>query len=423
MSILISKSTSGQTLDSVIEDNITEVNVIELDSGLVSDLPLRFITDQDTGLYNSTANNMVFVTNGSNKLLVGNTQNVSYLPFRVPDGTVSIPSISFSSDPDTGIYWVSSGKVSVVSNGVDKFMVDNNSIDLNTGMAINFNDSGSYGPIQIASNNTTSLDLKSIGGSGIITQDAYFTKIKTRGDTSTSIFAIESQDETTSYLNCDTLNSELTTAMKFQGPNGSAAAPSMSFENNPDTGMYSPSDTVLGFAVDGLDKMNINSSVDALVLGVNNVLGQGSMEITNQGGENIIFDDTNQFINLQSNDITEAVVRPGRLQVSNQILIPDGLVSACSLAFTSSFDTGLFYVSGQRIGVACNGNQIAEFSASDISIHGPLELNTYTVATVPTATAGRIIYVSNGAAGNPVLAFGNGTNWLRSDTLGVISAT
>ena len=48
----------------------------------------------------------------------------------------------------------------------------------------------------------------------------------------------------------------------------------------------------------------------------------------------------------------------------------------------------------------------------------PLTLSTYAVATVSTASefTGAIIYVSNGAAGNPIVAFSDGTNWLRTDT-------
>lgn len=42
-------------------------------------------------------------------------------------------------------------------------------------------------------------------------------------------------------------------------------------------------------------------------------------------------------------------------------------------------------------------------------------MSEYTVATVPAAAThkGRIIYVSNGAAGSPCLAYSNGTSWLR----------
>jgi hypothetical protein len=54
---------------------------------------------------------------------------------------------------------------------------------------------------------------------------------------------------------------------------------------------------------------------------------------------------------------------------------------------------------------------------------GPIVLPTYTVATAPAAApAGSIAYISNGAAGSPVLAFSDGTDWLRSDTRAAIAA-
>jgi hypothetical protein len=57
------------------------------------------------------------------------------------------------------------------------------------------------------------------------------------------------------------------------------------------------------------------------------------------------------------------------------------------------------------------------------SFSGPVNLGTFTVATAPSASTGSVAYFSNGAAGNPVLAFYNGTNWLRVDTLAAISAS
>lgn len=56
---------------------------------------------------------------------------------------------------------------------------------------------------------------------------------------------------------------------------------------------------------------------------------------------------------------------------------------------------------------------------------GSVTLPTFTVATTPSAEglAGTIIFVSDGAAGGPILAFSNGTDWLRSDTAAVISGT
>lgn len=58
-------------------------------------------------------------------------------------------------------------------------------------------------------------------------------------------------------------------------------------------------------------------------------------------------------------------------------------------------------------------------------VTGAIKLPTFTVATAPsavTAGAGTMIFVSNGAAGSPVVAFSNGTDFLRVDTLAAIAA-
>jgi hypothetical protein len=61
---------------------------------------------------------------------------------------------------------------------------------------------------------------------------------------------------------------------------------------------------------------------------------------------------------------------------------------------------------------------------SEAGFVGSIVVPTYTVANAPAATglAGTTIYVSNGAAGAATLAFSDGTNWKRVDTLATISA-
>lgn len=57
------------------------------------------------------------------------------------------------------------------------------------------------------------------------------------------------------------------------------------------------------------------------------------------------------------------------------------------------------------------------------SFQGPVNLGVFTVATAPTSvSAGSVAYFSNGAAGQPILAFYNGTAWKRCDTGATISA-
>ena len=71
------------------------------------------------------------------------------------------------------------------------------------------------------------------------------------------------------------------------------------------------------------------------------------------------------------------------------------------------------------------GLKLENYVPSVAQNKGVVGLSIFTVANTPAATTytGGIIYVSNGAAGSPVVAFSNGTNWLRVDTLAAISAT
>jgi len=61
-------------------------------------------------------------------------------------------------------------------------------------------------------------------------------------------------------------------------------------------------------------------------------------------------------------------------------------------------------------------------TVATVTADRPVVLPTYTVATLPDPAAGGIIYVSNGAAGSPILAFSDGASWLRSDTAAAVAA-
>ena len=72
-------------------------------------------------------------------------------------------------------------------------------------------------------------------------------------------------------------------------------------------------------------------------------------------------------------------------------------------------------------------NSLAGF-VGDVAgdVTGAIKLPTFTVATAPsaaTAGAGTLIFVSDGAAGAAIVAFSDGTDFLRVDTRAAISAT
>ena len=80
--------------------------------------------------------------------------------------------------------------------------------------------------------------------------------------------------------------------------------------------------------------------------------------------------------------------------------------------------------SGDEVGTVYESNTILRIkSATAANNTAGIPLPQYTVASLPTVETGTLIYVSNGAAGSPVVAFGDGSNWLRVDTRAAVSSS
>lgn len=103
--------------------DIDNVGTIELSDGAVTTPSLTFTSDPNTGLYKSGADVLDVTTNGVNRLSIGTTAITSTLPVVVPLGAQATPSLTFTSDPNTGIYSSAADTVDVATNGVNRLSV------------------------------------------------------------------------------------------------------------------------------------------------------------------------------------------------------------------------------------------------------------------------------------------------------------
>lgn len=85
--------------------------------GSVSLPQYAFSSDTDCGLYRIGANDIAFATNGVKQLEINTTNVISSLAVFAPDGTLSLPGYSFTSDPDTGIQRNSANVMNFITNG------------------------------------------------------------------------------------------------------------------------------------------------------------------------------------------------------------------------------------------------------------------------------------------------------------------
>lgn len=97
-------------------------------------------------------------------------------------------------------------------------------------------------------------------------------------------------------------------------------------------------------------------------------------------------------------------------------MIADGAVSSGVAPQRMSFWTGPTTSRSERVRITSAGNVGIQNTSPSVPLQvgGPVRVQSYTVAGVPSATssgAGSIIHVSNPSSGNPRLYSSNGTNW------------
>ncbi len=87
-------------------------------SGTVS-LPVFAVGAGDIGLYSSAANTLNFSTSATNRLSIDTANIISTLAIKHPDGTNALPSITFSTDQNTGFYMPASGVIGLTVSTID----------------------------------------------------------------------------------------------------------------------------------------------------------------------------------------------------------------------------------------------------------------------------------------------------------------
>lgn len=96
---------------------------LQVPDGAVGAPIYSFTADPDTGLYRPGANRVDVVTAGASHLAINDAAGVPAIDvqkgvFRVPDGAVGAPSISFSNDTDTGIYRIGADSIGITTAGI-----------------------------------------------------------------------------------------------------------------------------------------------------------------------------------------------------------------------------------------------------------------------------------------------------------------
>lgn len=205
---------------------ITTTGIRTVD-GVVGTPAFSFLSDTDTGIFRVGANDFAFVTNGISRLDISATALTGTLQWLGQDGTVALPGLSFSADPDTGIYRIGANQLGISSNGVNRMQIDT---------------SGVYARI-----NLYSVDGL-VGTPGISFENdpdtGFYRVIANRINV-----ALGGLDSVVFYSGGIQLNQA---GMAFYTQDGSAGSPSLSFANDSDTGFYRDTNNQIAISLGGV---------------------------------------------------------------------------------------------------------------------------------------------------------------------------
>lgn len=220
-----------------------------------------FTGDTNTGMFQSTNEAIDFSTAGAVRMQVDGVAIDMYAPVMIQDGSVGAPSLAFRSDPDTGMWLSTTGRINMSAGGAEILEVDATSMDV------------------------TGVVRSSDGTVGAPAYSFY-------GDTDTGMWSSvpEQLDFATNGTNRLEINAGvakfLTTAVEIL--DGTAATPSLSFVNDDNTGLFRIGTDEIGVSTGGTNRLSLNTASLTLENGL--ILRIADGNVTAPG---IIFDNDN----------------------------------------------------------------------------------------------------------------------------------
>lgn len=348
--------------------------------GAVGSPAIRFGNDTDTGLYRFGSNNIGVAAGGALIASLSGTSALFTVPVTGADGAVGTPSLSFTNDPNTGLYSIAGDQLGISTGGTLRLTIATGIVvgvatggDQGAGTinAVGVYDDGVLLANQSGANPTASVGLAAVNGAAatFMRSDAapalsqsitptwtavhtfsarpVFNDGVTINDSARNVASLLDTSQTygnttdnPTYTFAGT--GVFTTGGVFRGPTGAVGAPTYSFTGDTNTGWYRIAAARVGLAVGGANVLDIDAS-------------------------NVV--------------------------VAQRIYAPDGTVGSPAYSFSSDTDTGIYRP-----------------ASNDMRLHA----GSTTAGLQITATAvrpfGNIITPDNGSAANPVYTFDSDTN-------------
>ncbi len=166
------------TGDASAYGNFTVTDQLFASSGTVALPSYSFTTDPNSGIYSFGANHIGFSTNGTLAVIIDNVQGL-----QISDGSASAPSLRFISDIDTGIYHdATADEFNFTTGGTERMRLKNAGLEIRSGVIENTNGSAALPAFSFASVVNMGMYQVSAGILGFSTSGSERVRIDSSGN-------------------------------------------------------------------------------------------------------------------------------------------------------------------------------------------------------------------------------------------------
>lgn len=278
---------------------------------IISDLPVIVSSTADDFFIINDGNTTTAIISQAN--LFGSVSTLQTVGFA--DGTALAPSITFTSDPNVGIYKPAPDSWAVATNGVQRLVIDDGGR-----VGINQTSPGAW----FSGSNNLVVGDPTLGDNGITIVSSTtevgnisFADGTTNGDTRRGLIRYDHTDD---HMRFDTSATEamridedgnvlvgvtaMTTGVRFSVEGGSIGAidgsvsiPGYTFQDDTDTGIWRKADNTISIATDGSERLTVGPTGDVYLASDDNTYfshpADDVISITNNGTETVRFDADN----------------------------------------------------------------------------------------------------------------------------------
>lgn len=223
---------------------VSGITSLQLDPGSAASPSLSYVGDPTTGLYQPSSSTLSVTTAGVERLRVTNTALQLFGGLTVAgafsitgalglsNGTAALPALSFTSDPDTGLYRVGADNLGFSAGGTLRFDVSATAV-------------------------TSTLPVvHPLGAVGA-------PSITFAGDLDTGVYALAADQfgfATAGVLRLSMNTAAITATLPIAAPLGAVGAPSFTFAGDTNTGVWSPGADTFAVSTAGAERWRVEAA-------------------------------------------------------------------------------------------------------------------------------------------------------------------